>query len=161
MLRHNYFPNPAGLSSRMQPSELIDCTFRDWNAPGVTGFALTSSTEYGSYAAWDLTQLPAGSSLALLAKVGSAAAEDKYRGAILETRDSSGTILAQSETWASNKLLRVAFTVPANGKITVVFRGRQGVNVVTAFYNTRITETSEDESFFNSTDQVLVFGGGA
>lgn len=158
MQRHNYFPNPNGLASGRQPTELLDCTFRDWNSPGLAGWALVSTNNVGSYAKWTLTGLPSGQRLALLAKVSKAEETDVYRGPILEVTDSSGTSLAKTEKWASAKLLRIEFVVPANGTVNVLFRGRQktgDTDTITAFYNTRITEAGVDESYFNGNTMPL------
>lgn len=153
--RTNYFPNPRGRSWLMQPAELIDATFMAWS-DAQPGFALKNkTTTLGAYARFRLT-LPAGSKLVLLSQAGAASESDTYRGAVIEISDSSGNILAKTADYASKQLLRLEFTVPADGAIDVKFRGKAGEETVTAFYFTSIVSAGEDEAFFDMETQPII-----
>uniref|UniRef100_UPI0034A13207 hypothetical protein n=1 Tax=Enterococcus sp. RTP21361st1_A6_RTP21361_211029 TaxID=3143199 RepID=UPI0034A13207 len=58
-----------------------------------------------------------------------------------------------SENWASNERLRVGLTVPSDGVVRLIFRGRTGKD--TAFYQIICTEAGSDESFFTGSTMPL------
>lgn len=56
----------------------------------------------------------------------------------MEVQDSRSATLGRSENWANNKRLRVGLTVPSDGVVRLIFRGRIGKD--TAFYQIICTE---------------------
>ena len=60
----------------------------------------------------------------------------------MEVQDSHSATLGHSESWANNKRLRVGLTVPSDGVVRLIFRGRVGKD--TAFYQIICTEAGSD-----------------
>lgn len=145
MMRHNWFPNP--MLGDPKPTRSIDCSVNQWGSPDSPGIILRhSSATIGGYAEWVVSGLPAGVKCAFLASCGAADATDTFRGPLMEVQDSHSAILGHSESWADNKRIRIVFTVPSDGVVKLIFRGRTGKD--TAFYQITCTEAGSDESFF-------------
>ena len=68
-------------------------------------------------------------------------------------QDSHSAVLGHSESWADNKRIRIVFTVPSDGVVRLIFRGRIGKD--TAFYQIICTEAGSDESFFTGSTMPL------
>ena len=145
MMRHNWFPNP--MLGDPKPTRSIDCSVNQWGSPGRPGIILRhSSATVGGYAEWVVSDLPAGVRCAFVASCGAAEATDTFRGSLMEVQDSHSATLGHSESWADNKRIRIVFTVPSDGVVKLIFRGRTGKD--TAFYQITCTEAGSDESFF-------------
>lgn len=145
MMRHNWFPNP--MLGDPKPTRSIDCSVNQWGSPNSPGIVLRhSSATIGGYAEWVVSGLPAGVKCAFLASCGAAEATDTFRGPLMEVQDSQSAILGHSESWADNKRIRIVFTVPSDGVVKLIFRGRTGKD--TEFYQITCTEAGSDESFF-------------
>ncbi|MFR1106570.1 MAG: hypothetical protein ACLSDZ_03420 [Bifidobacterium sp.] len=145
MMRHNWFPNP--MLGDPKPTRSLDCSVNQWGSPDNPGIILRHSSDLiGGYAEWVVSGLPAGVKCAFIASCGFADATDTFRGALLSVKDSSDNVLADSKTWANNERLRVGLTVPSDGVVKLIFRGRTGKD--TAFYQIICTEAGSDESFF-------------
>lgn len=145
MQRHNWFPNPT--YGDPKPTRSIDCTVHQWGSPNNPGIILRHSSDTaGGYAGWVVSGLPAGVKCAFIASCGFADTADTFRGPLLSVKDSSDNVLADSKTWANNERLRVGLTVPSDGVVKLIFRGRVGKD--TAFYQIICTEAGSDESFF-------------
>ena len=71
----------------------------------------------------------------------------------MEVQDSRSATLGHSESWAGNKRIRIVFTVPSDGVVRLIFRGRIGKD--TAFYQIICTEAGSDESFFTGSTMPL------
>ena len=137
MMRHNWFPNP--MLGDPKPTRSIDCSVNQWGSPDSPGIILRhSSATIGGYAEWVVSGLPAS--------CGAADATDTFRGPLMEVQDSHSAILGHPESWADNKRIRIVFTVPSDGVVKLIFRGRTGKD--TAFYQITCTEAGSDESFF-------------
>lgn len=145
MMRHNWFPNP--MLGDPKPTKSFDCNVNQWGPPYNPGIILRhSSATIGGYAEWEVSGLPAGVKCAFLASCGAAEATDTFRGPLMEVQDSNSATLGHSEGWADNKRIRIVFTVPSDGVVKLIFRGRTGKD--TAFYQITCTEAGSDESFF-------------
>lgn len=145
MMRHNWFPNP--MLGDPKPTRSIDCSVNQWGSPNSPGIVLRhSSATIGGYAEWVVSGLPAGVKCAFLASCGAAEATDTFRGPLMEVQDSQSATLGHSESWADNKRIRIVFTVPSDGVVKLIFRGRTGKD--TEFYQITCTEAGSDESFF-------------
>ena len=130
-----------------KPTRSIDCSVNQWGSPGRPGIILRhSSATVGGYAEWVVSGLPAGVRCAFVASCGAAEATDTFRGSLMEVQDSRSATLGHSESWADNKRIRIVFTVPSDGVVKLIFRGRTGKD--TAFYQITCTEAGSDESFF-------------
>lgn len=130
-----------------KPTRSLDCSVNQWGSPDRPGIILRhSSATIGGYAEWVVSGLPAGVRCAFLASCGAAEATDTFRGPLMEVQDSRSATLGLSENWADNKRIRIVFTVPSDGVVKLIFRGRVGK--VTAFYQITCTEAGSDESFF-------------
>lgn len=130
-----------------KPTRSIDCSVNQWGSPGRPGIILRhSSATDGGYAEWVVSGLPAGVRCAFVASCGAAEATDTFRGSLMEVQDSRSATLGHSESWADNKRIRIVFTVPSDGVVKLIFRGRIGKD--TAFYQITCTEAGSDESFF-------------
>lgn len=130
-----------------KPTRSLDCNVNQWGPPYNPGIILRhSSTNIGGYAEWEVSGLPAGVKCAFLASCGAAEATDTFRGPLMEVQDSRSATLDRSESWADNKRIRIVFTVPSDGVVKLIFRGRVGKD--TAFYQITCTEAGSDESFF-------------
>lgn len=130
-----------------KPTKSFDCNVNQWGPPYNPGIILRhSSTNIGGYAEWEVSGLPAGVKCAFLASCGAADATDTFRGSLMEVMDSRSATLTHSESWADNKRIRIVFTVPSDGVVKLIFRGRVGKD--TAFYQITCTEAGSDESFF-------------
>ena len=130
-----------------KPTKSIDCNVNQWGPPYNPGIILRhSSTTIGGYAEWVVSGLPAGVRCAFVASCGAAEATDTFRGSLMEVQDSHSATLTHSESWADNKRIRIVFTVPSDGVVKLIFRGRTGKD--TAFYQITCTEAGSDESFF-------------
>lgn len=130
-----------------KPTRSIDCSVNQWGSPDRPGIVLRhSSATIGGYAEWVVSGLPAGVECAFLASCGAAEATDTFRAPLMEVRNSQSATLGHSESWADNKRIRIVFTVPSDGVVKLIFRGRTGKD--TAFYQITCTEAGSDESFF-------------
>lgn len=145
MMRHNWFPNP--MLGDPKPTRSLDCSVNQWGSPDSPGIILRHSSDLiGGYAEWVVSGLPAGVRCAFVARCGFAEATDTFRGPLMEVQDSRSATLGLSENWANNKRIRIVFTVPSDGVVKLIFRGRVGKD--TAFYQITCTEAGSDESFF-------------
>lgn len=145
MQRHNWFPNP--MLGDPKPTRSLDCSVNQWGSPDNPGIILRHSSDLiGGYAEWVVSGLPAGVKCAFIASCGFADTTDTFRGPLLSVKDSSDNVLADSKTWANNERLRVGLTVPSDGVVKLIFRGRTSKD--TAFYQIICTEAGSDESFF-------------
>lgn len=152
MMRHNWFPNP--MLGDPKPTRSLDCNVNQWGSPNSPGIVLRhSSATIGGYAEWVVSGLPAGVKCAFLASCGAAGATDTFRGPLMEVQDSHSATLGHSESWADNKRIRIVFTVPSDGVVKLIFRGRSGKD--TAFYQIICTEAGSDESFFTGSTMPL------
>lgn len=151
--RHNWFPCPM-FADPATPTNMLDCTVHKWGSATSPGIVMkpTSSTN-GGYARWKVTGLPAGAKCAFSALCGHAEHSDKFRGPLLSVRDSSDAALADSKNWGSDERIRVGFTVPSDGAVGLILRGRVGKD--TAFYAIVCTEAGSDESFFHGSTMPL------
>ena len=130
-----------------KPTRSLDCSVNQWGSPDRPGIVLRhSSATIGGYAEWVVSGLPAGVRCAFVASCGDAEATDTFRGPLMEVQDSRSATLDRSESWADNKRIRIVFTVPSDGVVKLIFRGRVGKD--TAFYQIICTEAGSDESFF-------------
>ena len=130
-----------------KPTMSLDCSVNQWGSPAMPGIILRHSSDLiGGYAEWVVSGLPADVSCAFIASCGAAEATDTFRGSLMEVKDSQSATLGLSENWANNKRIRIVFTVPSNGVVKLIFRGRTGKD--TAFYQITCTEAGRDESFF-------------
>ena len=130
-----------------KPTRSLDCSVNQWGSPNIPGIILRHSSDLiGGYAEWVVSGLPAGVKCAFLASCGAAEATDTFRGPLMEVMDSRSATLTHSESWADNKRIRIVFTVPSDGVVKLIFRGRTGKD--TAFYQITCTEAGSDESFF-------------
>lgn len=130
-----------------KPTRSLDCSVNQWGPPDSPGIILRHSSDLtGGYAEWVVSGLPAGVKCAFVASCGAAEATDTFRGHLMEVRDSRSATLGLSENWANNKRIRIVFTVPSDGVVKLIFRGRVGKD--TAFYQITCTEAGSDESFF-------------
>lgn len=137
-----------------KPTRSIDCSVNQWGSPGRPGIILRhSSATVGGYAEWVVSGLPAGVRCAFVASCGAAEATDTFRGPLMEVQDSHSATLGHSESWADNKRIRIVFTVPSDGVVRLIFRGRNGKD--TAFYQIICTEAGSDESFFTGSTMPL------
>lgn len=137
-----------------KPTRSLDCSVNQWGSPDSPGIILRHSSDIiGGYAEWVVSGLPAGVRCAFLASCGSAEATDTFRGPLMEVQDSRSAILGYSESWADNKRIRIVFTVPSDGVVKLIFRGRIGKD--TAFYQIICTEAGSDESFFTGSTMPL------
>lgn len=152
MQRHNWFPNPT--YGDPKPTRSIDCTVHKWGSPNNPGIILQHSSDtIGGYAEWVVSGLPAGVKCAFIANCGFADTTDTFRGPLLSVKDSSDNVLADSKTWANNERLRVGLTVPSDGVVKLIFRGRTGKDA--AFYQITCTEAGSGESFFTGDSMPL------
>lgn len=152
MQRHNWFPNPT--YGDPKPTRSTDCTVHKWGLPNNPGIILQHSSDTaGGYAEWVVSGLPAGVRCAFVASCGAADTTDTFRGPLLSVKDSSDNVLANSKTWASRERIRTGFTVPSDGVVKLIFRGRNGKD--TAFYQITCTEAGSDESFFTGDSMPL------
>ena len=152
MMRHNWFPNP--MLGDPKPTRSLDCSVNQWGSPDSPGIILRhSSGLIGGYAEWVVSGLPAGVRCAFVASCGAAEATDTFRGPLMEVQDSHSATLGHSESWADNKRIRIVFTVPSDGVVRLIFRGRIGKD--TAFYQIICTEAGSDESFFTGSTMPL------
>lgn len=130
-----------------KPTRSLDCSVNQWGPPDNPGIILRHSSDLtGGYAEWVVSGLPAGVKCAFVASCGAAEATDTFRGPLMEVQDSRSATLGLSENWANNKRIRIVFTVPSDGVVKLIFRGRVGKD--TAFYRITCTEAGSDESFF-------------
>jgi hypothetical protein len=130
-----------------KPTRSIDCSVNQWGFPDRPGIILRHSSDLiGGYAEWVVSGLPAGVRCAFVASCGPAEATDTFRGFLMEVQDSRSATLGLSENWANNKRIRIVFTVPSDGVVKLIFRGKVGKD--TAFYQITCTEAGSDESFF-------------
>ena len=137
-----------------KPTKSFDCNVNQWGPPYNPGIILRhSSTNIGGYAEWVVSGLPAGVRCAFVASCGAAEATDTFRGSLMEVQDSRSATLGRSESWADNKRIRIVFTVPSDGVVRLIFRGRIGKD--TAFYQIICTEAGSDESFFTGSTMPL------
>lgn len=152
MMRHNWFPNP--MFGDPKPTRSIDCSVNQWGSPDSPGIILRHSSDLsGGYAEWVVSGLPAGVRCAFVAFCGAAEATDTFRGPLMEVQDSRSAALVRSKSWANNERLRVGLTVPSDGVVRLIFRGRVGKD--TAFYQIICTEAGSDESFFTGSTMPL------
>ncbi|MCI1673132.1 MAG: hypothetical protein LKI34_02785 [Bifidobacterium tibiigranuli] len=158
-IRHNWFPSPTSVFART-PDVLLDGTVQPWGSQDNPGIALFGSNSTGPYVKWLITGLVPNQQVALSATAGLASSTDVFRGALIELRSSGDQSLAASPSWANQSRLRVAATVPSDGILCVVMRGKQGAGAATAFYRVILTEAGGDESFFTGADMPAIFGGG-
>lgn len=137
-----------------KPTRSLDCRVNQWGSPDRPGIILRhSSATSGGYAEWVVSGLPAGVRCAFVASCGAAGATDTFRGPLMEVQDSRSATLGHSESWADNKRIRIVFTVPSDGVVKLIFRGRTGKD--TAFYQIICTEAGSDESFFTGSTMPL------
>ena len=137
-----------------KPTRSLDCSVNQWGSPDSPGIILRHSSDpIGGYAEWVVSGLPAGVRCAFLASCGAAGATDTFRGPLMEVQDSRSATLGHSESWADNKRIRIVFTVPSDGVVKLIFRGRSGKD--TAFYQIICTEAGSDESFFTGSTMPL------
>lgn len=137
-----------------KPTRSLDCSVNQWGSPDSPGIILRHSSDLiGGYAEWVVSGLPAGVRCAFVASCGAAEATDTFRGHLMEVQDSHSAILGHSESWADNKRIRIVFTVPSDGVVRLIFRGRMGKD--TAFYQIICTEAGSDESFFTGSTMPL------
>ena len=137
-----------------KPTRSLDCSVNQWGSPDRPGIILRhSSDSIGGYAEWVVSGLPAGVRCAFVASCGGAAATDTFRDHLMEVQDSHSATLGHSESWADNKRIRIVFTVPSDGVVKLIFRGRTGKD--TAFYQIICTEAGSDESFFTGSTMPL------
>lgn len=137
-----------------KPTRSLDCSVNQWGYPDSPGIILRHSSDLiGGYAEWVVSGLPAGVRCAFVASCSSAEATDTFRGPLMEVQDSHSAILGHSESWADNKRIRIVFTVPSDGVVRLIFRGRIGKD--TAFYQIICTEAGSDESFFTGSTMPL------
>lgn len=137
-----------------KPTRSLDCSVNQWGSPDSPGIILRHSSDLiGGYAEWVVSGLPAGVRCAFVASCGAAKATDTFRGPLMEVQDSHSAILCHSESWADNKRIRIVFTVPSDGVVRLIFRGRIGKD--TAFYQIICTEAGSDESFFTGSTMPL------
>lgn len=130
-----------------KPTRSIDCSVNQWGFPDRPGIILRHSSDLiGGYAEWVVSGLPAGVRCAFVASCGAAEATDTFRGSLMEVQDSRSATLGLSENWANNKRIRIVFTVPSDGVVKLIFRGKVGKDA--AFYQITCTEAGSDESFF-------------
>lgn len=152
MMRHNWFPNST--YGDPKPTRSTDCTVHKWGSPNNPGIILQHSSDtIGGYAEWVVSGLPAGVRCAFVASCGAAEATDTFRGSLMEVQDSRSATLGRSESWADNKRIRIVFTVPSDGVVRLIFRGKTGKD--TAFYQIICTEAGSDESFFTGSTMPL------
>ena len=69
-----------------------------------------------------------------------------FRGPLMEVQNSKSATLVYSKSWASIERIRIVFTVPSDGVVRLIFRGKTGKD--TEFYQIICTEAGSDESFF-------------
>lgn len=137
-----------------KPTRSLDCSVNQWGSPDSPGIILRHSSDLiGGYAEWVVSGLPAGVRCAVVASCGAAEATDTFQGPLMEVQDSHSAILGHSESWADNKRIRIVFTVPSDGVVRLIFRGRIGKD--TAFYQIICTEAGSDESFFTGSTMPL------
>ena len=137
-----------------KPTRSLDCSVKQWGSPDSPGIILRHSSDLiGGYAEWVVSGLPAGVRCAFVASCGAAEATDTFRGHLMEVQDSHSATLGHSESWADNKRIRIVFTVPSDGVVRLIFRGRIGKD--TAFYKIICTEAGSDESFFTGSTMPL------
>lgn len=137
-----------------KPTRSLDCSVNQWGSPGSPGIILRHSSDLiGGYAEWVVSGLPAGVRCAFVASCGAAEATDTFRGPLMEVQDSRSATLGLSESWADNKRIRIVFTVPSDGVVRLIFRGRIGKDA--AFYQIICTEAGSDESFFTGSTMPL------
>lgn len=152
MQRHNWFPNPT--HGDPKPTRSTDCTVHKWGSPNNPGIILRHSSDtIGGYAEWVVFGLPAGVKCAFIANCGFADTTDTFRGHLMEVQNSQSTTLAYSKSWASDERIRIVFTVPSDGVVRLIFRGKTGKD--TAFYQIICTEAGSDESFFTGSTMPL------
>lgn len=145
MQRHNWFPNST--YGDPKPTRSIDCTVHKWGSPNNPGIILQHSSDtIGGYAEWVVSGLPAGVKCAFIASCGFADTTDTFRGPLMEVQNSKSATLVYSKSWASIERIRIVFTVPSDGVVRLIFRGKTGKD--TAFYQITCTEAGSDESFF-------------
>lgn len=138
-----------------KPTRSLDCSVNQWGSPDSPGIILRHSSDLiGGYAEWVVSGLPAGVRCAFVASCGAAEATDTFRGPLMEVQDSHSATLGYSESWADNKRIRIVFTVPSDGVVRLIFRGRAG-GKDTAFYQIICTEAGSDESFFTGSTMPL------
>lgn len=138
-----------------KPTRSLECNVNQWGFPDRPGIILQHSpaATVGGYAEWVVSGLPAGVRCAFVASCGAAEATDTFRGPLMEVQDSRSATLGLSENWANNKRIRIVFTVPSDGVVKLIFRGRVGKD--TAFYQITCTEAGSDESFFTGSTMPL------
>lgn len=137
-----------------KPTRSLDCSVNQWGSPDSPGIILRHSSDLiGGYAEWVVSGLPAGVRCTFIAFCSAAEATDTFRGPLMEVQDSHSAILGHSESWADNKRIRIVFTVPSDGVVRLIFRGRTGKD--TAFYQIICTEAGSDESFFTGSTMPL------
>lgn len=137
-----------------KPTRSFDCSVNQWGSLDSPGIILRHSSDLiGGYAEWVVSGLPAGVRCAFVASCGAAEATDTFRDPLMEVQDSHSAILGHSESWADNKRIRIVFTVPSDGVVRLIFRGRIGKD--TAFYQIICTEAGSDESFFTGSTMPL------
>ena len=130
-----------------KPTRSLDCSVNQWGSPDRPGIILRHSSDLvGGCAEWVVSGLPAGVRCAFVASCGAAEATDTFRGPLMEVQDSRSATLGLSENWANIKRIRIVFTVPSDGVVKLIFRGKVGKD--TAFYQITCTEAGSDESFF-------------
>ena len=133
-----------------KPTRNLDCSVNQWGSPDSPGIILRHSSDLiGGYAEWVVS----GVRCAFVASCGAAEATDTFRGPLMEVQDSHSATLGHSENWADNKRIRIVFTVPSDGVVRLIFRGRIGKD--TAFYQIICTEAGSDESFFTGSTMPL------
>ena len=151
--RHNWFPCPM-FADPATPTNMLDCTVHKWGSATRPGIILKStSSTIGGYVMWKVTGLPAGAKCAFSASCGYAEHSDQFRGPLLSVCDSSDALFANSKDWGNDERIRVGFTVPSDGAVGLIFRGRVGKD--TAFYSIICTEAGSDESFFHGSTMPL------
>lgn len=145
MQRHNWFPNST--YGDPKPTRSTDCTVHKWGSPNNPGIILQHSSDtIGGYAGWVVSGLPASLQCAFIASCGFADTTDTFRGPLMEVQNSKSATLVYSKSWANIERIRIVFTVPSDGVVRLIFRGRTGKD--TAFYQIICTEAGSDESFF-------------
>lgn len=130
-----------------KPTRSLDCSVNQWGSPDRPGIILQHSSDtIGGYAGWVVSGLPAGVRCAFIASCGFADTTDTFRGPLMEVQNSKSATLVYSKSWASIERIRIVFTVPSDGVVRLIFRGKTGKD--TAFYQIICTEAGSDESFF-------------